>query len=206
MREQAAAGVEWSLKGITAFYMARELSESYCPTVDQSELFGKLASSVQRLLAKESVEVISVSEIGEFRDFLNLMSKCDPSFLRSPANKATLFEIVSGIVEIVEPQYRDLTSDVSFDEDIESEMADVSALIDIIDANPWRPRSKLSREARELLSTRFDKLEDTLMLLERARDEAIASDADENTIDDDYHWSHPASEYEPTVEDIFRDL
>ena len=71
--------------------------------------------------------------------------------------------------------------------------------------DPWRPQSKL-REVRELLSTRFDKLEDTLMLRERARDEAIASDADENTIDDDYHWSHPASEYEPTVEDIFRDL
>ncbi|MEK6408375.1 MAG: hypothetical protein AABN34_15720 [Acidobacteriota bacterium] len=214
VRERAATGIEWSLKGITTFYMARELSESYCPTVDPSELFGKLASSVQRLLAKESVEVISVSEIGEFRDFLNLMSRCDPSFLRTPANKATLFEIASGIVEIVEPQYRDLTSDVSFDEDIESEMADLSALIDTIDAvevevAPWRPRSKL-REARELLSTRFDNLEDTLMLLERARDEASESNeserADENTIDDDYRWSHPASEYKPTVEDIFRDL
>ncbi len=86
--EQAAAGVEWSLKGITAFYVARELSESYCPTVDLSELFGKLASNVRQLLARQSVEVISVSEIGEFRVFLNLMSKCDPSFLRSPPSRA----------------------------------------------------------------------------------------------------------------------
>jgi hypothetical protein len=218
--ERASNGAEWSLIGITAFYISRELSESYCPTVNPSALFGRIASNVQRLLVRESIEVMSASEIGEFRDFLNLMSKYDPSFLRSPANTVILLEIVSRIVEIVEPHYTNLTADISFDQDIESEMADVSALIDIIDAveveeDPplrvllLRPRSKL-REVRELLSTRFDSLENTLMLLERARDEAIASDASEpadvNTIDDDYRWSHPASEYIPTVEDIFRDL
>jgi hypothetical protein len=217
VRERAGKGVKWSLEGMTAYYVARELSGSYCPTVDPSNLFLKMASKVRQLLVKESVEVMSVSEIGEFRDFLDLMSRFDPSFLRSPAIRAPLLEIVSGIVEIVEPSYREISPDIPFDYPIESEMADLSALIDIIDATeaegePWRPKSKL-RRARDLLGARFDNLEDTLMLLERARDEANDSDesddserTEEDSIDYDYRWSPEASEYKPTVEDIFWDL
>ena len=50
-------------------------------------------------------------------------------------------------------------------------MADLSALIDIIDAvdgdeDAWRPRSKL-KEVRELLSTRFDQMENTGIIAKR---------------------------------------
>jgi Novel STAND NTPase 3 len=210
----AAAGADWSLKGISSFYAARELSTKYCPTVDPSTLFEKVVASLQRALASDALdEALFGREIEEFRDLLSLLSRCDPSFLRTPLNSATVLEVVHLIVALVWRNEEYFTSDISFESDLESEMADTSTLIDIIDEvcepHVWGGTSEFE-EVRKLLSSRVEELESAWVILERmASDEAQDSeDPDayrgfEDAVDS---WRASMSAPVPTVDEVFRDL
>lgn len=210
--ERAANGGEWTVKSMTAFYIARETATRYCPTVDPSTLLTKIVSALKPLLVVGSIDLISSREIGDLADFVKLIGRYDPSFLRSPGPNEILVDIAMQIAEIVERNSNQLTSEFSY-ENLESQIFDVSELVEIVDAavliNP-RLKSVASR-ARDILTNRIDELDNTLTDFEQARDESIddLGELDDifESIDDDYR-PHEAvvPAQRTTVAEIFRDL
>jgi hypothetical protein len=147
--------------------------------------------------------------VKEFRDFLTLMLRYDPSFLRTPVNRRLLPEGIHRIVEIINHNAEAFGEDFSL-EYLDSQISNMSTLIEIIDVegkpDPWDSNPDFEK-ARELLSTRLEHLESAWADLERARDEAQEhEEADRYTSVDEERWRAGEFAPVPTVDDRFPDL
>lgn len=124
----------WTIPKLRQFYQARELSPSYIPTVDSTQLLASILAKTQSAIA--SNYYLNPSSCEDFESLIEILDEHDPAILRNPKFVDSISEVMGRLNELGDAEANVPVESIINDsiEDIESRISKLQKLSNIFES------------------------------------------------------------------------